>query len=233
MASSGASGGRPGERRRRIARTKGPWVVSLVVILALFSAGCRGRGELVTLDEFDQPEPAAGEAAAAPDSPAQEDERLLIVHVTGAVARPGVYRLKAGARANDAVELAGGLAEGASLTAVNLASRLEDGQQLYIPTEREAAGAVAAGRAGAPEPDVRPNADHPVPGPSGRGGPTDLNSASAEALQRLPGIGPVLAARIVADRAANGPYTSLDDLLRVSGIGNKKLAALRDHCVVR
>lgn len=148
----------------------------------------------------------------------------VIVHVAGAVKEPGVFVLDATARVVDAVRLAGGPTPEADLNAVNLAAPVADGQRVRIPTAHEVSagwvadhapsGAVSTPASGAP---VRTESSI-----------VDLNTASAEQLATLPGIGPITAAAIVADRAARGPFQRVDDLARVRGIGSVKVAGLRD-----
>lgn len=133
----------------------------------------------------------------------------IVVHVAGAVAVPGVYELPADARTIDAVEAAGGFDPQADRDALNLAQPLVDGGQVRIPFEGEQVATSPAATA-APT------------------GSVNINTADAAALQALPGVGEVLAAEIVRDRTVNGPFASADDLARVSGIGEKKLEALRD-----
>jgi competence protein ComEA len=132
------------------------------------------------------------------------------VHVDGAVARPGLYRLAAGARVVDAVAAAGGLTDDADRSGVNLAREVADGEQLRVPREGE---------------------DVASPG-TDRDGRVNLNTADAAALETLPRIGPALAARIIAWREENGRFTTVEDLLAVSGIGDKMLAALRGSVTV-
>lgn len=138
----------------------------------------------------------------------------VVVHVGGAVVEPGVRELPEGSRVQDAINAAGGLAEGAAPDALNLARVLTDGEQVVVPTleEVEAAGATAGTTAGS----------------SGPGGKVNLNRATAAELDALPGVGPATAEKIVADREANGPFATVEDLGRVSGIGDKKLADLAD-----
>lgn len=131
----------------------------------------------------------------------------IYVHVHGAVASPGLYRLDEGARVVDVVAAAGGLAPEAEAGAINLARVLSDGEQLYVPVEGENPPAQAAAAS-----DERVN----------------LNTADASTLDTLPRVGPALAARIIRWREENGAFTSVDDLLSVSGIGEKMLEALRD-----
>jgi len=124
----------------------------------------------------------------------------LVVDVSGAVAAPGLVELSAGARVADAIEAAGGASADAVLDELNLARRVEDGEQILVP------------RVG----------DEEDPG----GGLINLNQADASELETLPGVGPVLAERIVADREENGPFASVDDLGRVPGVGDAIVGAL-------
>jgi competence protein ComEA len=131
------------------------------------------------------------------------------VHVAGRVRRPGLYRLPVSARVALAVERAGGPAPGADLSAVNLAARVEDGQQIVLP--RAGAAAVAGGAK-----------------PGAAGAKLSLAQASQEQLEELDGIGPTLAKRILEYRDANGGFRSLDDLKQVDGIGEKRFESLRE-----
>jgi competence protein ComEA len=152
----------------------------------------------------------ATSASASPDAPP------LIVDVAGAVRRPGVYEFREGDRVIDAIRAAGGATPKASLDALNLAAPLADGVQILVPVAVTAA--VPAGSA-------------LVPG----GTPTvliNVNTASATDLEALPGIGEVIAQRIVDYRTQNGPFASVDDLLDVSGIGDVILGDIRDLVTV-
>jgi len=141
----------------------------------------------------------------ARSSPAPTPSALL-VQVTGAVRRPGLVAVPDGSRAVDAITAAGGPTAAADESGVNLAARVVDGQQLSVPVR----GAPPA-----------------APGPAASGGPVSLSAASAEQLETLPRIGPAMAARIIAWRTANGPFRSVDDLLKVGGVGPKTLAGLQ------
>jgi len=178
----------------------------LTVLVALGAITGGGRSATVSLGATPSPMPSALAARGAP-SPAP----VAFVHVLGAVRTPGLYRLDIGARVVDAVAAAGGLAEDADLDAINLARPVADGEQLRVPRVGE--GPVAA-----------------APGPSGGGAPArvDLNTATVEQLDALPRIGPAIAARIVEWREQNGAFTSADDLLQISGIGDATVDGLRD-----
>ena len=127
----------------------------------------------------------------------------ILVHVSGAVASPGLVEVPADSRVADVVAAAGGVTADASLAAINLAASVQDGEQIIVPTEAPGGPVAADGR---------------VP----------INTADAAALETLPGVGPVLAERIVAFRTQNGPFGAVEDLLDVPGIGEAKLASIRD-----
>jgi competence protein ComEA len=143
-------------------------------------------------------------------------QAVVVVHVVGAVRRAGVYRMRAGARVQDAVRRAGGARRAADLGAINLAARVADGQQIVVPVAA-AAGTGAAAPAAA------------APAPAAPSGPLNLNTATAEQLDQLDGIGPATASKILAWRREHGGFRTVDDLAQVPGIGPKRLAALRPH----
>lgn len=146
----------------------------------------------------------------------------VVVDVTGAVVQPGVYTLPAGARVGDALQAAGGLLPEANRVAVNQATPLYDGAQVFVPLVGEAAVTPVAGVSE----DTRTGSVTP-PGEGIR--LVNVNSASAAELETLPGIGPSKAAAIIANR----PYSSIDDLDRVPGIGPATLEQLRDRVTVQ
>jgi competence protein ComEA len=133
----------------------------------------------------------------------------VVVDVTGAVVRPGVYRLPAGARVTDAVQRAGGASGGALLEAINLAARLADGQQVVVPKKGPAGGPIAAAGAVSEE------------------GPISLGTATVEQLDTIDGIGPVTAEDIIEYRDQHGGLSSVDQLDQVSGIGPATMESLR------
>ena len=157
-----------------------------------------------------------GDGASGPSDP-------VTVHVAGAVARPGVVSLPGGSRAVDAVTAAGGMVPGADPDRVNLAAKLVDGERLAIPVVGQpppvevAPVAVAAGGAA---------------GAASAPGPVDLNAATADQLDALPGVGPATAAAIISFRDKNGPFRSVEGLLDVRGIGDARLDSLRDSVTV-
>lgn len=144
----------------------------------------------------------------------------VLVHVTGAVVRPGVYELAAGARVADAVAAAGGAGANADPNALNLAAPVIDGDRIEIPV----VGAAQLGESGAGHSHATTEGSAAA-SPSA---PVDLNEATASDLEELPGIGPATAAAIVQYRTDSGPFATVDDLLDVPGIGPAKLEAIRD-----
>ena len=140
---------------------------------------------------------------------------MLVVHVAGAVQVPGVYRLGAGSRVLDAVKAAGGVAADSNADAINLAASLTDGERVYVPRVGDVAPIVVSGGTGGSA------AGHTA------SGPVNLNTATADDLDTLPGVGPATAASILAYRDQHGPFTSVDGLGDVRGIGPAKLDALR------
>jgi competence protein ComEA len=144
-----------------------------------------------------------------------------VVQVAGAVRRPGVYRLRADRRVDDAVREAGGPTAKADLAGVNLAAKVSDGQQVIVPA---AGGAVGAAATSATAPAGAAGGAGAVPGQ-----PVNLNTASPEQLDQLDGVGPATAQKIVAYRQAHGGFRSVTELDQVPGIGEKKLAALKDR----
>lgn len=198
-------------RSGRIRVGLGAAVVLLIVgvgIAVFVSALSSTAGNRTVVDA---PSPTA--VAATTGSGAE-----LYVHVLGAVKNPGLYRLHDGDRAVDAVAAAGGYTNDADRSSLNLARFLADGEQIYIPTEKESASGGAHGGA------------HGSVGAGSQvnGGKVNLNTADAAALETLPRVGPALAARILAWREANGRFTSVEDLMSVSGIGEKTFAGLKD-----
>ena len=164
--------------------------------------------------------PEVVDGVPAVDAPAVPVGAPVLVHVAGAVVRPGVVELSSGDRVADAIEAAGGVTADASTAALNLARPLVDGEQVLVPTVDE----VAVGAAGTDQVGSR--------------GGVEVESTVRELhraadLEELPGVGPVLAGRIVAHREANGPFTEAVQLRDVSGIGEATWASLRDLVGVR
>jgi competence protein ComEA len=173
----------------------------------------------------------AREDAATAGSTA-EGSAELVVHVSGAVAAPGVVRLAPGSRVDDALRAAGGANGEADLAAVNLARPVIDGEQIHVPVPGEEPPAAQAPAASAPGDGAAGGSADAHGGGSGAGGAIDLNTASAAELEGLPGVGPAIAQRIIDHREQNGPFESVDQLQEVSGIGPATLEKLRDRATV-
>ena len=164
--------------------------------------------------------PRAG-TAADPATTTTTTPPEVVAHAAGAVRAPGVYRLDPGARAADLLAAAGGAAPEADLQQLNLAALVADGERVYVPRIGEVPPPAVTGPAGG--------------GPAGAGtgeGPVDLNTATAEQLEELPGVGPAIAAAIVDERERRGRFATVDDLLDVRGIGEARLEQLRDLVTV-
>lgn len=175
-----------------------------MALLLLGARAIRAEG-----DSTSSPHPSFssdGDARISLDSGGSGD---VVVDVTGAVVRPGVYRLPAGARVTDAVDRAGGATGAALLEAINLAARLADGQQVVVPRRGPAGAPLAAGGAASEE------------------GPIGLGTATVEQLDTIDGIGPVTAQDIVEFREKHGGLSSVDQLDQISGIGPATMEALR------
>lgn len=167
--------------------------------------------------------PAASSSSNTGDSKNVADETAssMKIDVEGAVVRPGLYDLPADARVGDAVEAAGGLTEDAASGGINLAQKLADGEQVFVPSVEEQLNAEAAGPVAA-----QPNAQQ------GAADKININTASADELQQLNGVGPALSQRIVEHRQSKGRFASVEDLKNVSGIGDAKFASLKDKICV-
>jgi comEA protein len=208
--------------------TSGPAVLSLVALVV--AAGCLFAVRVLWAERSSAGPVAAGRPSATlrvsdPSGVATSGETptatvtgsaaaTLVVHVVGRVKRPGLVRLPPGSRVADAIAAAGGARTGADLSALNLAQLVVDGEQVHVP----APGEVVA----------------PLPGPdsasgsgSAPGALVDVNTADLATLDTLPGVGPVLAQRILDWRAEHGRFTAVDELGEVSGIGDKLLSQLR------
>ena len=181
-------------RRRALA-----YVLALLAVLFL-------AGRMAFRDE--SPAPASAPMNLRAEQP---PARKVVVHVVGQVYKPGLYSLSEGSRVDDAIKRAGGPKPKAALALVNLAAPVADGQQVVVPSTREAAQALAGG---------------PVAG--GVGGRVHLNSATLDQLDELPGVGPVTAQKILDYRSEHGAFGSVEELDAVPGIGPATLDELRD-----
>ena len=198
--------------------------ITTMVLLVLCGAG-KMLFDVVTADGFAF-ESSAGEelgtqVGESSEGPSMPKPQMLRIHVGGAVVTPGVYEVPDGSCVIDVVNVAGGFAEDAASDALNLARKVTDGEQVLVPNEANAdparsdditAGTLAGAGAGSVG--------------TLTSGKVNINTASAAQLDALPGVGASTAEKIIADRDANGPFKVIEDLKRVSGIGDKKFAAL-------
>ena len=202
-----------GSIRERLAALSRGELIGLVALLAVTLGGA-GLWYVRSLPRPVEVAAApSGGTGSAPASASPSPELVVLVDVAGWVRRPGVYEFTEGARVIDAIDAAGGARSGAVLEALNLAAPLTDGTQILVP--REGQEGVA-----------------PVTGGAVAGGLVNVNSAIATELEELPGIGEVIAQRIIDYRTENGPFATVDELVDVSGIGDAILESIRELVTV-
>jgi competence protein ComEA len=203
-------------------------VVAVILVLGLVWAGWsvfHSRPEVIP-DAVTSPPPAlGGSPVAQPSSPggsaaspsASPSAEEVVVDVAGRVRRPGLVRAKPGSRVADVLALAGGALPGVDLTSLNLARQVTDGEQILV------------GIPGGAPPPTPGAAGTPLPGSPTSAAPVDLNKATLADLESLPGVGPVLAQRILDWRTEHGHFTTIDELQEVTGVGEKKFESLKPH----
>ena len=190
-------------------------LVSALLAILVLAGGRLARTGTASAPEIVAPlEPVSLPSASSPARAA------VVVHVVGAVRRPGLYRLREGARVADAVARAGGSTRRAELAALNLAAPLVDGVQVLVPVRVPVAGGASPGS--------ETDAVVPDAAVAGLGAKVSLGTATAEELDELPGVGPVTAQKILDYRAEHGPFRSVDELDAVPGIGPTRVEQLRD-----
>ena len=199
------------------------------VLTGCTSAGTEVVLETVTEEGVSEASVSGEGNVEAVDSSFAEasDEQPVVVYVCGAVVKSGVYELPSGSRLDDAVKAAGGFDEEADRTYVNLAAPVTDGMKLYIPTQQEvteAAGNVF-------ELQAEGAGETPVTGNPGSG-LVNINTATKEELTTLTGIGAGYADRIIAYRQEKGPFKSIEDIMKVSGIKDKLFSRIKDQITV-
>lgn len=150
------------------------------------------------------------------------DAGKMVVHVTGAVRREGVYKLRFGDRVIDALELAGGAKPNANLSSINLAEKVKDGQKIVVPKRPERAALVRGSG----------NLGIGGLGTSSSARKVNINVADVKELCRVKGIGPSTAKRIVEHRTANGPFSKIEDIMKVKGIGKGKFGKIKDQIII-
>ena len=188
-----------------VAALSGDQKVSRQLLIALAGLVCVVCLVLVATNKPDEPPGEFAISEEPVDSP--ESNLSIFVHVVGEVENPGMYQLSLGARLVDAVFAAGGLTKKADHASVNLAREISDGEQIFVMTEGQGGESATSNQSAL----------------------VSLNRSLEAELETLPGIGPALAARIIAWREANGGFKKVDDLQKVSGIGEKLLAGLKEQ----
>jgi competence protein ComEA len=200
-------------------------LIAAIMLAGIWWLGQSGGAEQVTpapLLALSQPT-AVGLAATPEPTPATSPTpQILAVYVSGAVRKAGVYRLPEGSRVDDALRAAGGPAADADVVRVNLAARLADEQQIYVPAQGEAA---------APVPLVSGGSE--AAAPAAGDGKININTAGVAELDSLPRIGPATAQRIIEYRSANGPFAAIEDIQNVKGVGPATFSDLQDKISVK
>ena len=207
-----------GSIRERLSALSRAELIGLVALLAVTLGGAglwyvRSLPKPVAVTASPSNGAVPAPAASASPSPAA----LLLVDVAGWVRHPGVYEFEEGSRVIDAIDAAGGARPGAMLESLNLAAPLADGSQILVPKKGTEGSAPATGASG---------------GGTAPGALINVNTATATELEELPGVGEVIGQAIVDYRTENGPFTSVDQLLDVSGIGDATLANIRELVTV-
>lgn len=182
-------------------------LVGLGIAVLMSALGPHGATQSLAPGAVPSGSPAAGASAAGASTAGSKGSAAIFVHVVGAVARPGLFELRDGDRVVDAVAAAGGFTDAADQSRVNLARFVSDGEQLAVPAIGEAPAA---------------------PGATGAaGGKVNLNTADLTTLETLPRVGPAMAQRIIDWRTANGRFTAVEDLMSVTGVGDKTFEQLK------
>ena len=231
------------ENKKKCLKTAGLMLV-LMIALITWLTGSLTKDEGITVMEAHGNEIAADKAdeSEMTAEAAVEKEEFIVVDIEGAVRSPGVVYLPGGSRVNDAVEEAGGLTGDADTRNVNLASRLSDGDKIYIPKHGEEKSSpvnnsppagivthiVSNGSQAASEGASADSANHT----GNTGGMVNINTATSAQLQTLSGVGPATAQKIIEYREAAGRFVRIEDIMRVSGIGTKTFEGFRDKIII-
>jgi competence protein ComEA len=196
-------------------RRRDVWIVAAFLALAaLGGLALLSRGGSAAVAPPATAPADAPKEAAPPSGRAEEVSATLFVHVAGGVRRPGLYKLPDGSRVADALDAARGAVPNADLDLINLAERVVDGMQVYVPRRGESAPAAAS---------ASPS------GPADGSSLVNINTADQVALETIPGIGPVKASAIIDYRESVGPFDSVEELLEVNGIGPSTLESMREY----
>ena len=201
-------------------------VASLAIVIGVVQLVREHAVSVVRSDEVheqvDDSISFANEEVVSEQASASEvSNEKIVVYVSGAVVAPGLYEMAEGSRVGAAVDLAGGGLDEAALESVNLARVVYDGEQIHVPTCEEVESGLSAATG------FRSGAQANV-----RTAIVNINTAGVDQLTTLDGVGEATAGKIIADREANGPFSTIEDLMRVSGIGQKKFDAIKDRICV-
>lgn len=191
-------------------------VILIAVAFAFYLAKNKAHGDDLTVSAIPGDLPGTVNESTVP---AIEEKAMIMVDVAGAVAYPSVVELPEGSRVFEALEKAGGLTAEGDTGTINQAEILSDGQKIYIPTKQEVKDAENRG-------------EFTVSSDSGKQGLININTADSTALQKLPGVGPATAEKIISYRSENGKFKSIEDLKNVSGIGDKTFEKMKNKITV-
>ena len=198
-------------------------IVVVIIILAVALLSWKIYSSNSGFEELDSNEIMASNTSKE-ESTEEESEEMIVVHITGEVKKPGVVKTKEGSRIEDIIEAAGGLTENADITDVNLAYTVEDGVKIRIPSNND-------------ETDAKENYISEDAGEkiiisdeetSSKASVVNINNATQEQLEELPGIGPSIASRIVEYRTKNGKFKTVEDIKNVTGIGDSKYEKIKE-----
>jgi competence protein ComEA len=202
------------------------WIMVISILLALigfyyYFIKDSGSSEVISTQEIKDPLSLVGmeEPATEIKNNEEEEKSVVVIDIKGAIKQPGVYELETGARVHQLIDIAGGLKKDADELAINLAAPLEDGMVVYIPKKGEVTDnqfTMPAGQEGSDAKDK-----------------ININLATSEELQTITGIGPSKAEAIITFRDENGPFTSPEGLLEVSGIGEKSLEKIKEEITIK
>ena len=195
----------------------------LIMITAVFIYG-KDNNQTITLEEAEQTQTTdiESEENTLTDTSQPEDPSRIYVDIDGEVKNPGVYQIGADSRIFQVIEEAGGLTKNADTSSINQAETVYDGAKIHIPGKGEAGGSPFLEGAGSPEASAGTSLQ----------GKININTAGSDDLQKLPGIGQVTASKIIDYRTANGSFHSIEDIMNVSGIGDKTFEKIRDQITV-
>lgn len=225
-----AFSGAPGGNVRVVA---GIVLVCLAVVMTGLGVVGAGKSESLMIEK--QESATSSSPGSEPVHEKKEDasSEMLVVDVGGAVTEPKVVRLEEGARVDDAIQAAGGLAEDADTSSINRAMKVEDGSKVYVPKVGESVAADdSSTTSGAAESSGAAGSGSSSDSSAAAGGLVNINTAGVDELDTLPGVGPATAQAIIDDRTQNGSFSSIEDLMRVSGIGEKKFANMKDGITI-